>query len=384
MNWPPDRPPRPGTEVTSDGTTFAVFAGAADRVELCLFDADDVTGASERRVILQDRIHGIWFTHLPGIGPGQRYGYRVHGPWRPDVGHRHNPAKLLLDPYGKAVDGDLVWVPEVFGHTVGADLRGPLDVRDDRDSAPYVPRSVVIDDAFDWGGDSQEWIPRTGSLVYETHVRGATMRHPDVPRTLRGTYAGLGTPAMLDHLARIGVTTVELMPVHAFTNELHLARTGRRNYWGYNTMSFFAPHPSYAAASNPQGVVDEVKTLVRTLHRHGFEVVLDVVYNHTAEQGRDGATFCWRGLDAGAYYRLDERGNDIDVTGCGNTIDMRHPRVCQMVLDSLRYWVTNYHVDGFRFDLAPALARGKYHDFDPGHPFLGGAADRPRSCRRSS
>ena len=369
VNWPPDHPPRLGAVSTTDGTTFAVFAGAADRVKLCLFDEDDTTGESESRVILQNRIHGVWFTHLSGVGPGQRYGYRVHGPWRPEGGHRHNPAKLLLDPYGGAVDGDLIWRPEVFGHTVGPDLRGPLEVRDDRDSAPYVPRSVVIDNSFDWQGDHQEWVPRTGSLVYEAHVRGATMRHPGVPRTLRGTYAGLGSPQMIEHLARIGVTTIELMPIHAFTNELHLARTGRRNYWGYNTMSFFAPHPSFAAATDPQGVVNEVKTMIRTLHQHGIEVILDVVYNHTAEQGRDGATFCWRGLDSAGYYRLDERGNDIDVTGCGNTIDMREPRVCQMVLDSLRYWVSEYHVDGFRFDLAPALARGKYHDFDPGHPF---------------
>jgi isoamylase len=368
--WPPDQPPQLGAHQSADGTSFAVFAGAADRVELCLFDTGDLDGSSERRIILRDRIHGVWFTHLPGVGPGQRYGYRVHGPWRPEAGHRHNPAKLLLDPYGGAVDGDLIWRPEVFGHSVGPDMRGPLDVRDDRNSAPYVPRSVVIDRDFDWEGDDQEWIPRTASLVYEAHVRGLTMAHPEVPRELRGTYAGLASPPMLEHLARIGVTTIELMPIHAFTNELHLARTGRRNYWGYNTMSFFAPHPSFAAARDPQGVIDEVKAMVRTLHRHGFEVILDVVYNHTAEQGRDGATFCWRGLDSAAYYRLDERGNDIDVTGCGNTIDMRHPRVCQLVLDSLRYWVNDFHVDGFRFDLAPALARGKYHDFDPGHPFL--------------
>ncbi|MGL5908898.1 MAG: glycogen debranching protein GlgX, partial [Phycicoccus sp.] len=238
------------------------------------------------------------------------------------------------------------------------------------DSRARMPRCVVVDQSFDWEDDRSPRRGRTDTVVYEAHVRNQTMRHPGVTEHLRGTYAGLAHPASVDHLLRLGVTAVELLPVHAFTSEPHLVRRGLRNHWGYNTLGFFAPHARYAAASDPQGVVDELKGMVKLLHREGIEVLLDVVYNHTAEQGRTGATLSWRGLDQRAYYRLDERGRDIDVTGCGNTLDLGHPEVCRMVLDSLRHWVQEYHVDGFRFDLAVALGRGRGDEFDPDHPFL--------------
>ncbi len=364
-----DQPPLLGATPTETGTSFAVFASHADRVELCLFDAGDTTGETERRVILRNRIHGTWFDHVEDVRPGQRYGFRVHGPWRPERGMRHNPAKLLLDPYGKGLIGNVRWQPPVFGHAVDENLNGPIYSRDDRDSAGCMPRSVVIADEFDWGANIHQRVPWTDTVIYEAHVRGATALHPDVPKQLRGTYAGLAHPAFIEHLRQLGVTTLELLPVHAFASEPRLSAEGLTNYWGYNTLSFFAPQPDYAAASDPQAVVDEFKAMVRTYHEHGLEVILDVVYNHTAEQGQDGATLCWRGYDNPVYYRLDERGHNIDVTGCGNTVDLRNLPACRMVLDSLRYWVNECHVDGFRFDLAVALARGRYDDFEPNHPF---------------
>ncbi len=253
---------------------------------------------------------------------------------------------------------------------MGGDLTGDPDVRDDRDSAPFVPRSVVLADGFDWGDDRRPDVPWSQTVVYEAHVRGLTQRLPGVPEHLRGTYAGLAHPATVEHLTSLGVTTVELLPVHAFTHEPALARRGARNYWGYNTLSFFAPHAAYASVADPAAVLREVKGMVRLLHQAGLEVVLDVVYNHTAEQGREGATLSWRGLDNQAYYRLDDNGRDVDVTGCGNTLDLCHPRAVQLALDSLRYWAEQVHVDGFRFDLATALARGRDDAFDPDHPFL--------------
>ena len=365
----PDLPPPLGATPTADGTGFAVYASAAEAVELCLFEEGDGRGESERRIELTDRIHGVWFADLPGVGPGQRYGYRVHGAWRPERGLRHNPHKLLLDPYARAIEGRVRLAPEIFAHAVGPELEGG-DVRDERDSAPYVPRGVVVDDAFDWGEETRRRIPMHETIVYEAHVKGATARHPGVAPELRGTYAGLAQPAFLDHLEHIGATTLELLPVHAHMPEPHLDRLGLTNYWGYNTLGFFAPHAGYAAARDPQGVVSEVKEMVRAAHARGLEVVLDVVYNHTCEQSQHGPMLSWRGLDNEAYYRLDERGYDIDVTGCGNTLDMRHPMVTRMVLDSLRYWVQECHVDGFRFDLAVALARRRGHDYDPNNPFL--------------
>jgi glycogen operon protein len=304
------------------------------------------------------------------VRSGQRYGLRADGPWRPDQGLRYNPAKLLLDPYARGIEGDVSWLPQVFGHQVDAALEGDDVILSTLDSAAAMPRCVVVDGAFDWGDDRPPRRPLADTLIYETHVRSLTMRHPEVPERLRGTYAGMCHPSVIAHLTSLGVTAIEVLPVQAFTTEPEVAQRGLTNYWGYNTLGFFAPHARYAAATDPQGVLDEFKGMVKAFHAAGLEVILDVVYNHTAEQSRHGASLSWRGLDNRAYYRLDERGQDIDVTGCGNTLDLRHAMVCRMVLDSLRYWVTECHVDGFRFDLAVALGRGKNDDFDPDHPFL--------------
>ncbi|MDO5629708.1 MAG: glycogen debranching protein GlgX [Mobilicoccus sp.] len=365
-----DIAPPLGARPDDSGTTFAVYAAHADAVEVCLFEAGDEAGVTETRVPMTHRVHHIWWVHVPGVGPGQRYGYRVHGPWRPSAGMRHNPAKLVLDPYARAIEGAPQWSPPLFGHEVDEEFEGSPDVRDDRDSAPVMARSVVVHDGFDWGEGAHHRVPWRDTVIYEAHVRGATLRHPGVPEHLRGTYAGLAHPAFIGHLHHLGVTTLELLPVHAFMDEQHLAQRGMRNFWGYNTLGFFAPHAAYAAATDPQGVIDEVKGMVRTLHENGIEVILDVVYNHTAEQGSDGPTLSWRGIDAQTYYRLDDWGHNIDVTGCGNTVDLRNPTTCGMVLDSLRYWASEFRIDGFRFDLAVALARGPGDDFHPDHAFL--------------
>ena len=365
-----DLAPRPGVTLVEGGADVAVYAGHADAVELCLFDAGDKAGTSERRIPLLERAHGWWFAFVPGITAGQRYNFRAHGAWSPDQGLRHNPAKLLLDPYAKAIEGKVRWGAEVYGHVVDVRWHGDGELISDLDSRGHMPRGVVVDDRFDWEGDVAPNRSRSESVIYEAHVRNQTALHPGVPPELRGTYAGLAHPASVAHPTSLGVTAVERLPVHAFTHEPHLVRRGLTNHWGYNTLGFFAPHGAYAAAKDPQGAVDELKGMVKLLHGEGIEVILDVVYNHTAEQGRTGAMLSWRGLDQRAYYRLDERGRDIDVTGCGNTLDLRHPVVCRMVLDSLRYWVQEYHVDGFRFDLAAALGRGRGDDFDPDHPFL--------------
>ena len=360
-----DTPPPLGITRNGAGTEIAVLARHATSVDLCLFDGD-----GERRVPLTRSAYGIWWDTVEDLVPGTRYGLRVDGPWLPDEGHRHNPDKLLLDPYGHAVDGEVRWGPELYGHTVDRHGQGDPGLRDTRDSAARLPRNVVVDHDFDWGGDRLPKTPWTDTVIYETHVKGLTMRHPDVPDHLRGTYAALGHPAVIDHLLSLGVTSVELLPIHAFASEPALVQQGLVNYWGYNTLGFFAPHPGYAAASDPQGVVDEVKGAVKALHAAGLEVILDVVYNHTAEQSSwSGPTLSWRGLDNQTYYRLDARGRDIDVTGCGNTLDLRQPMVARMVLDSLRHWVDEYHVDGFRFDLAPALARGRDDAYYRDHAF---------------
>jgi len=356
--------------VTREGVDFAVYAGHAEGLEICLFEPGDTSGEGERRIALTDRAHGIWFGSVPGLRAGQRYGLRAQGPWRPAQGLRYNPAKLLLDPYARAVEGQVVWRPEVYGHVVDAQLHGDPEVMDDRNSAAYVPRAVVIDDAFDWGEDAPPQVPWTDTVIYETHVRNLTRLHPQIPEELRGTYAAMAHSATIGHLRALGVTSVELLPVHAFTHEPALVQRGLVNHWGYNTLGFSAPHPAYAASTDPQAQLDEFKGMVKLLHAAGIEVILDVVYNHTCEQGRDGATLSWRGLDNRAYYRLDERGRDIDVTGCGNTLDLRHPMVVGMVLDSLRYWVEQCHVDGFRFDLAVALGRGRDDAYHQDHPFL--------------
>ncbi len=361
-----DLPPRPGVTLVEGGADISVYAGHADSVDVCLFD----DGGTERRVPLTERAHGWWFGFLPDVGHGQRYGLRASGPWDPVQGLRYNDAKLLLDPYAKGIDGQITWGPEVYGHVVDDQWRGDDEIRSDLDSGPVMPRCVIVDDRFDWSGDRPPRHTLSDSVIYEVHVKNATATHPDVPEDLRGTYAGLAHPAMVSHLRDLGVTAVELLPVHAFTSEPELRRRGMHQHWGYNTLGFFAPHAAYAGAKDPQGVLEEFKGMVKLLHAAGIEVILDVVYNHTAEQSRDGATLSWRGLDNRAYYRLDDRGRDVDVTGCGDTLDLRHPMQCRMVLDSLRYWVSECHVDGFRFDLAVALGRNQSDEYDPNHPFL--------------
>ncbi len=369
-----DVPPPLGATLVDDGAQFACYADRATAVELCLFDEH----GGERRVSLHEHAHGVWAGHVHGVPAGQHYGFRVHGPYRPRSGDRHNPAKLLMDPYARGLVGEVTWRPEVFGHVVDEQFHGDGDVRDDRDSAPYVPRSVVVSNGFDWGEDRPPRTPWTDTVIYEAHVRGLTMQHPQIPEPLRGTYAGVAHPATIAHLKRLGVTAVELLPVQAFTSEPHLIRHGLTNYWGYNTLGFFAPHPAYASSREPLEVIHEFKGMVKLLHAAGIEVILDVVYNHTCEQsGRAGATLSWRGLSASTYYRLDDQGDDVDVTGCGNTVDLREPVALQMVLDSLRYWVEEMHVDGFRFDLAVALARGADDNFRPDHPFLVGLRTDP-------
>ncbi len=359
LPWPGDWAP-PGATPDREGTNFALWARGAERVELCLF-ADDGT---ETRIPLEESLYHVWHGYLAGVGAGQRYGFRVHGPWDPHRGARYNLAKLLLDPYARAIDGEFVLHDAAFGHRRDRDAT----VRDGRDTAPYVPRSVVVDRAFDWGGDRSPRTPWADTVIYEMHVKGFTMRHPGVPPELRGTYAGLAHPAAIDHLVRLGVTSVELLPVHHFVSEPHLLSHGLVNYWGYNSIGYFAPHAAYSASGSRGGQVDEFKRMVRALHAAGLEVILDVVYNHTAEGGVDGPTLCFRGISDGAYYRHPGR-RYADYTGCGNTLDVRHPHVLQLIMDSLRYWVTEMHVDGFRFDLASALARS-FHDVDKLSSFL--------------
>ena len=361
-----DLPPAPGVTLVEGGSDISIYAGHADAVEICLFDGRGV----EHRVPLVERTHGWWFGFLPGVGPGTRYAVRVYDSWQPSHGLRHNGAKLLLDPYARAIEGPVRWGPPVYGHVVDHQWLGDGEIASTLDSASSMPRCVVIDDTFDWGEDAPPRISRSDTVIYEVHVKNFTQNHPGIPEHLRGTYAGLAHPVALDYLTDLGVTAVELLPIHAFTSEPALVRRGLVNHWGYNTLGFLAPHAAYAAATDPQAVVNETKGMVKLLHQRGIEVILDVVYNHTAEQSRTGAMLSWRGLDNRAYYRLDERGADIDVTGCGNTLDLRHPVVCRMVLDSLRHWVVNYHIDGFRFDLAVALGRGRGDEYDPDHPFL--------------
>jgi glycogen operon protein len=363
----PPRTARPhplGVHPQAKGANVAVLAAHADEVEICLIEQTVGGGYHEERIPLTQRLHGIWYGHLPELRIGHRYGFRVHGAWDPIRGHRHNPAKLLLDPYARAIDRVPTLRPELFGHTVNERFDGDHSRRDRRDSACWAPLGVVVDDAFEHPG-----VPLTDTVLYEAHVRGLTRRLSSVPEALRGTYAGIAHPATIGHLLRLGVTTLELLPVHAISSEPSLVLREKTNYWGYSTLGFFAPHPGYAAATHPQGVVDEFKSMVAALHSVGIEVILDVVYNHTCEGGASGPTLSWRGLDSATYYRLDGHGNDVDSTGCGNSLDAREPRVIQMVLDSLRYWVTEMHVDGFRFDLATTLARGR-DGYDPEHPFL--------------
>ncbi|MFG6191173.1 glycogen debranching protein GlgX [Nonomuraea sp. JJY05] len=353
--WPGEPYPLGGTW-DGVGTSFSVFSEVAERVELCLFQDD----GTEERVDLPEVDGFVWHGYLPGIQPGQRYGYRVHGPHDPSQGHRSNPAKLLLDPYAKAIDGELTWNQALFPYYFTDPSR-----RNTEDSAPYMPKNVVINPFFEWGNDRPPRIPYHQTVIYEAHVRGLTMRHPDVPPDLRGTYAGVGHPAIIDHLLSLGVTAVELMPVHHYIPEHFLVARGLTNYWGYNTMAYLAPHGGYSSAGTRGQQVLEFKAMVRALHEAGIEVILDVVYNHTAEGDHMGPTLGFRGIDNAAYYRLHDgdRRYYLDYTGCGNSLNVRSPHALQLIMDSLRYWVLDMHVDGFRFDLASALAR-ELHDVD--------------------
>ncbi len=345
-----------GASFDGHGTNFALFSESATSIELCLFDD---AGNQERLTLPEQHAH-VHHGYLPGVRPGQRYGYRVHGEWQPANGQRANPHKLLIDPYAKAIEGEVNWTPAVFGHALAdADERSLLDSADD------VPRSIVIDDTFNWGNDTSPRTPWHETCIYEANVRGLTMTHPAVPEALRGTYAGLAHPAVIEHLVDLGVTAIELMPVHHFIPEGFIVARGLTNYWGYQSAGFFAPHAAYSASGDRGQQVTEFKELVKALHSAGLEVLLDVVYNHTCEGTADGPTVSMRGIDNATYYRLndDDRRNYTDFTGTGNTLNVRHPATLHLVMDSLRYWVQEMHVDGFRFDLASALAR-EFYDVD--------------------
>jgi len=341
---------------TWDGsrTNFSLFSEVATRVELCLFDAAGV----ETRIDLPDRTAFCWHGSVPGVRPGQRYGFRVHGPWAPNEGHRCNPSKLLMDPYAHAISGAIDWNATIFPYPLGGDDL----VRDESDSGPHMPRSVVVDPAFDWDGDRRPGHGLQDTLIYEMHVKGFTMKHPDVPPELRGTYAGLAHPAAIAHLTALGVTAVELLPVHQFVHEKHLLDRGLRNYWGYHSYGYLAPHGEYSASGDGGQQVVEFKRMVKALHAAGLEVILDVVYNHTGEGNHLGPMLCFKGADNRAYYRVkdDEPRYYLDYTGTGNSLNMRHPHSLMLIMDSLRYWVREMHVDGFRFDLASTLARELY------------------------
>ncbi|GEN78768.1 glycogen debranching protein GlgX [Actinotalea fermentans] len=353
--WPGHAYPL-GATFDGSGTNFALFSEVADRVELCLLDED----GTETRVDLPETDGFIWHGYLPDVQPGQRYGFRVHGPYDPAHGHRCNPAKLLLDPYAKAIDGQIDGHRSLFSY----DFADPEKLNTE-DSAGHTMVSVVVNPFFDWGHDRPPTRGYADSVIYEAHVKGLTQRHPGVPEDLRGTYAALGHPAIVDHLTDLGVTAIELMPVHQFVHDPHLQTKGLSNYWGYNTIGFFAPHNGYSRAANPGQQVQEFKQMVKTLHEADIEVILDVVYNHTAEGNHLGPTLCFRGIDNAAYYRLvdEDQAHYFDTTGTGNSLLMRHPHVLQLLMDSLRYWVTEMHVDGFRFDLAATLAR-QFHEVD--------------------
>ena len=349
-----------GATYDGSGTNFALFSEVAERVELCLFSDDGAGGAVETRVTLPEVDGFIWHGFIPNIEPGQRYGYRVHGPHDPAAGQRCNPNKLLLDPYSKAIDGVFDWNQSLFGYTFGDE-----DSRNDDDSAASMPKSVVINPFFDWGVDRPPNHEYADSVIYEAHVKGLTQTHPDVPEQIRGTYAAVAHPAIIEHLQSLGITAIELMPVHHFANDSTLIDKGLSNYWGYNTIGFFAPDPKYSSSQTPGGQVQEFKAMVRALHEAGIEVILDVVYNHTAEGNHMGPTISMRGIDNAAYYRLvdDDKKFYMDYTGTGNSLNVGHPHSLQLIMDSLRYWVTEMHVDGFRFDLASTLAR-EFYDVD--------------------
>ena len=353
--WPGSSYPL-GATYDGMGTNFSLFSEVAQKVELCLFD----DSGRETKIDLPEVDGFVWHGYLPNVGPGQRYGYRVHGPYDPGTGLRCNSRKLLLDPYAKAIDGKVDWHPSLFAYDFDSQ-----DRPNDDDSAPFLPKAVVVNPYFNWGTDRAPGRPYNETVIYEAHVKGLTFLNKDIPLEMRGTYAGLSHPSMIEHFQKLGVTAVELMPVHQFVHDHGLRERGLRNYWGYNTIGFFAPDAAYASSGTAGQQVQEFKGMVRDLHEAGIEVILDVVYNHTAEGNHLGATLSMRGIDNQAYYRLVEGQAEyyMDYTGTGNTLNVRHPHTLQLIMDSLRYWVTEMHVDGFRFDLASTLAR-EFYDVD--------------------
>ena len=359
-SWPGRSYPL-GSLFDGNGVNFALFSENARIVELCLFDEQ---GVETHRIPVKNRTHNHWHIYIPGLKPGQQYGYRVHGPFEPGNGHRFNPAKLCIDPYAKALSGVEKWDDALFGYKIG-DKKKDLSLSG-TDSAPFVPKAVVIDDHFDWLGDTQLKIPLNKTIIYELHVKGFTKRFPGIPDEIKGTYAAMRHPEVINYLKSLGVNAVELMPVHHFIHDRHLIDKGLRNYWGYNSINFFSPHPEYSAT--PQIGVEQIyefKNMVKSLHEAGIEVILDVVYNHTGEGNEMGPTLSFRGIDNASYYRLVDKDKRyyMDYTGTGNTLNTVHPNILRLIMDSLRYWVTEMHVDGFRFDLASALAR-EFSDVD--------------------
>jgi glycogen operon protein len=359
--WP-GRPYPLGATWDGSGTNFAIYSQHATKVELCLFDSEDARHEAQT-VILPEHTDTVWHVYLPDVLPGQLYGYRVYGPYEPAKGQRFNHHKILLDPYAKAIARETRWADEMWGYKLN-DPAADLSF-DERDDAATAPLGIVLDEAFTWGDDRKPQIPWNKTIIYELHVAGFTKRHPEVPEKLRGTYAGLSSDAAIKYLKNLGVTAVELLPVHYHVDDRNLTDKGLVNYWGYNTLGFFAPQPRYASIAGAREGVAEFKTMVRNLHAANIEVILDVVYNHTAEGNQMGPTLSFRGIDNAEYYRLSDKDPRyyMDFTGCGNTFNMRNPRVLQMIMDSLRYWITHMHVDGFRFDLASTLAR-ELHDVD--------------------
>ncbi|MEH1870987.1 glycogen debranching protein GlgX [Nostoc sp.] len=354
--WPGNVYPL-GATWDGKGTNFALFSENATGVELCLFDADN----HEIRLHLTEKNNFVWHAYLPGVGPGQRYGFRVHGPWAPELGHRFNPNKLLIDPYAKAIDGEITDSPANFGYSLDAPEQDLAF--SDLDNGEFMPKCIVVDQSFDWGDDKLLSIPWHETIIYETHVRGFTKLHPEIPEELRGTYAGLAHPAAIQYLQQLGITSVELMPVHHFLSSPgFLVTKGLKNYWGYDSINYLTPYSGYSASGSLGEQVTEFKQMVKDLHSAGIEVILDVVYNHTGEGNHLGPTLSLRGIDNTVYYRLikDNPRYNMDFTGCGNSLNVRHAQVLKLIMDSLRYWVTEMHVDGFRFDLASALARELY------------------------
>ncbi|WP_028295894.1 glycogen debranching protein GlgX [Olivibacter sitiensis] len=355
----PGNPYPQGATYDGKGVNFALFARHAESVELCLFDSDK-SDAHEERISITERTHDIWHIYLPGVRPGQKYGYRVYGPYRPEEGHRFNPHKLLIDPYAKAIAGAIHWHESIFGYDIDNEEK---DLSfNEQDSAPYVPKSVVVRNTFNWGDDARPNTLYHRTIIYETHVKGFTFTHPDIPEEIRGSYAAIGHPVTIKYLKDLGITAIELLPIHQFVNDGHLQENGLNNYWGYNTIGFFAPDVKYSSSGVNGEQVVEFKQMVKNLHKAGIEVILDVVYNHTAEGNQLGPTLSFKGIDNRSYYRLMEDMRYYrDYTGTGNTLNANLPNVLQLIMDSLRYWILEMHVDGFRFDLASTLAR-EFHD----------------------